>query len=121
MTYTIRQFDWAKMNRLRKEAIKAAEQRAAAEAQRKEKSKRGRPPKARPGPATMKHIEQVYRDLKTNYPHGIFVQIAREFNPNSREKRNCPPMTTFFTSPEKYSIDVWHRLFKAIAVVKARY
>lgn len=84
-------------------------------------SKRGRKPSTHPGPATTKHIEQVYRDLKTNYPHGIFVQIAREFNPNSREKRNRPPMTPYFANPEKYSIGVWHRIFKAIAVVKARY
>ena len=82
---------------------------------------RGRPPKARPGPATLKHIEQVYRDLKTNYPHGIFVQIAREFIPNSRAKRNRPQVTTYFANPEGYSIDCWHRIFKAIAVVKARY
>lgn len=121
MTYTFKYVDWGKLYRIRKAAIKAAEQHTAAEAQRKEKSKRGRKTKARPGPATIKHIEEVFKDLKTNYPHGIFVQIGKEFIPNSREKRNRPPMNTYFTSPEKYSIDFWHRLFKAIAVVKARY
>ena len=121
MTYTFKHIDWGKMQRVRKAAIKAAEQRAAAETQRKAKSRVGRKPKARPGPATLKHIEAVYKDLKTNYPHGIFVQVARELNPNSREKRNCPSMTTYFTQPEKYSIDFWHRVFKAIAAVKARY
>lgn len=69
------------------------------------KSKRGRKPTAHPGPATLRHIEEVHKDLKTNYPRGIFVQIVREFTPNSREKRNRPPLTTYFTSPEKYSID----------------
>ena len=89
--------------------------------QSKVKSKRGRKSKKRPGPATIKHIKEVHKDLKTNYPHGIFVQIARELTPNSREKRNCPSMTAYFTSPEKYSIDFWNRVFKTIAVVKARY
>lgn len=121
MTYTFKNIDWGKMHRIRKAAIKAAEQRAAAEKQRKEKSKAGRKSKNRPGPATVKHIQEVYKDLKTNYPHGIFAQIGREFTPNSREKRNCPPMATYFAYPEKYSIDIWHRIFKAIAVVKARY
>lgn len=85
------------------------------------KTKRGPKLKTRPGPATVKHIEEVYKDLKTNYPHGIFTQIGKEFLPNSREKRNCPPMATYFAYPEKYSIALWHRIFKAIAVVKARY
>ena len=85
------------------------------------RTKRGRPPKARPGPATTKHIEQVYKDLKTNYPHGIFTQIGKEFRPNSRDKHGYPTMTEYFRNPEKYSIALWHRIFKAIAVVKARY
>ena len=109
------------MRRIRKAAIEAAEQRATAEAQHKPKTKAGRKPKERPGPATIKHIKEVYKDLKTNYPRGIFVQIGREFTPNSREKHNRPPMAAYFTNPEKYSIDFWHRIFKAIAVVKAHY
>ena len=109
------------MYRIRKATIEAAEQRAAAETQRKEKSKRGAKPKARPGPATVKHIEEVYRDLKTNYPHGIFTQIAKEFIPNSREKRGYPQINIYFAHPEKYSTDIWYRIFKAIAAVKARY
>ena len=121
MSYTFKTIDWDKMQRIRKATIKAAEQRAAAEAQRKAKAKRGPKSKAHPGPATIKHIEEVYKDLKTNYPHGIFVQIAREFNPSSREKRNCPQMSVYFSNPENYSIDSWYRIFKAIAVVKARY
>lgn len=84
-------------------------------------SKRGRKPKTRPGPATLKHIEEVYKDLKTNHPHGIFIRIAREFNPNSRVKNNRPSMTPYFNNPESYSLDFWHRVFKAIAAVKARY
>ena len=91
------------------------------ETQRKAKNKRGREPSTHPGPATLKHIEQVYRGLKTNYPHGIFTQIAREFAPNSRAKHNRPQVTVYFANPEDYSIDCWHRIFKAIAVVKARY
>ena len=121
MTYTFKTIDWGKMYRIREATIKAAEQRAAAEKQPKAKSKAGRKPKARPGPATIKHIKEVYKDLKTNYPRGIFVQIGREFAPNSREKHNRPPMAAYFTNPEKYSIDYWNRIFKAIAVVKARY
>ena len=85
------------------------------------KSKRGRKPTAHPGPATLKHIETVFKDLKTNYPHGIFVRIAKEFNPNSREKRNYPQISVYFANPEKYSLDLWHRIFKAVAAVKARY
>lgn len=103
------------MYRIRKATIEAAE------AQHKPKAKAGRKPKTRPGPATIKHIEEVYKDLKTNYPHGIFNQIGYEFAPNAREKRYRPPMVAYFTNPEKYSIDYWHRIFKAIAVVKARY
>lgn len=121
MTYTFKNIDWGKLYRIRKAAIEAAEQRAATENQPKAKSKAGRKPKERPGPATIKHIKEVHKDLKTNYPHGIFVQIGREFTPNTREKRNSPPMTAYFTNPEKYSIDFWNRIFKAIAVVKARY
>ena len=121
MSYTFKTIDWAKMQRIRKATIKAAEQRAAAEAQRKTKSKAGRKPKERPGPATIKHIKEVHKDLKTNYPHGIFTQIAKEFIPNSREKRGYPQINMYFAHPEKYSTDIWHRIFKAIAVVKARY
>lgn len=121
MTFTFKHIDWGKLYRIRKATIRAAEQRAAAEAQRKAKSKAGRKPKTRPGPATVKHIEAVYKDLKTNYPHGIFTQIAKEFLPNSREKRGYPQMSMYFGYPERYSLDVWHRIFKAIAAVKARY
>ena len=121
MTYTFKTIDWGKMHRIRKAASEAAEQRAAAEAQRKAKSKRGAKPKARPGPATLKHIDEVYKDLKTNYPHGIFTQIAKEFIPNSREKRGYPQVNMYFSNPEIHSIDVWHRIFKAVAAVKARY
>ena len=121
MSYTFKTIDWGKMQRIRKATIKAAEQRAAAEAQRKAKAKRGPKQKARPGPATIKHIEEVFKDLKTNYPHGIFTQIAKEFIPNSREKRGYPQINIYFAHPEKYSTDIWHRIFKAIAVVKARY
>lgn len=85
------------------------------------KSKRGPKLKARPGPATVKHIKEVYKDLKTNYPHGIFTQIGKEFLPNSREKRGYPTMNAYFLNPKKYSIALWHRIFKAIVVVKARY
>lgn len=115
MTYTFKNIDWGKMYRIRKAAIKAAE------AQHKTKSKAGRKPKERPGPATIKHIKEVHKDLKTNYPHGIFTQIGKEFRPNSRDKRGYPTMTVYFTSPEKFSIDTWNRIFKAIAVVKACY
>ena len=119
MTQTFKNIDWGKMHRIRKAAIKAAEQRAAAEKQHK--AKVGRKPGTHPGPATLKHIEEVYKDLKTNYPHGIFTQIGKEFRPNSCDKRGYPTMTTYFLNPEKYSITLWHRIFKAIAAVKARY
>ena len=85
------------------------------------KSKRGRKPTAHPGPATLKHIEEVHKDLKTNYPRGIFGRIARELNPNSRSKHNSPSVGPYFNNPESYSLDFWHRVFKAIAAVKARY
>ena len=85
------------------------------------KSKRGPKPKTRLGPATIEHIKEVYKDLKTNYPHGIFTQIGKEFRPNSRDKRGYPAMNVYFLNPEKYSIALWHRIFKAIAAVKARY
>ena len=86
MTYTFKTIDWGKMYRIRAAAIKAAE----AQHKPKAKSKAGRKPKERPGPATIKHIKEVHKDLKANYPHGIFVQIGREFTPNTREKRNSP-------------------------------
>lgn len=85
------------------------------------KSKRGRKPSTHPGPATLKHIEEVYKDLKTNYPYDIFVEIAKEFRPNSRDKRGYTTMNTYFASPENHSIDIWHHIFKAIVAVKARY
>lgn len=121
MTHTLKQIDWGKLYRIRKATIEAAEQRAAAEAQREAKPAAKRKTKTRPGPATVKHIEEVYKDLKANYPHGIFTQIAKEFLPNSREKRGYPQMSMYFGNPEKYSLDVWHRIFKAVAAVKARY
>ena len=114
MTQTFKNIDWGKMYRIRKAAAKAAEQHKA-------KSKAGRKPGTHPGPATLKHIEEVYKDLKTNYPHGIFTQIGKEFRPNNCDKRGYPAMTVYFRNPEKYSITLWHRIFKAIAVVKARY
>ena len=115
MTQTFKNIDWGKMYRIRKAAIEATK------AQHKAKSKAGRKPGAHPGPATIEHIKEVYKDLKTNYPYGVFTQIGKEFLPNSREKRGYPTITAYFLNPEKYSIAIWHRIFKAIAVVKARY
>lgn len=85
----------------------------------KQRVKAGRPPNQLLGPQTIEFIKATHRDLTQNYPHGIFKEIAREFQPNSTAK--ALHISTYFGKPESFSVTVWHRIFKAIAVVKARY
>ena len=85
------------------------------------KRKPGPKIKPRPGPYTLKHIQDTYQDLKMNYPFGIFKEIGHELMPNSKAKKGGPRVSMYFRNPCKHSAQQWHRIFKAIAAVKARY
>lgn len=119
MTYTFKTLDLGHVKRIMAAKEKAAAQAALARQQREAKAKRGRPPNQQLGPQTIEFIKATHRDLTQNYPHGIFKEIAREFQPDSKAK--YARIGAYFHNPGRFSITVWHRLFKAIAAVKARY
>lgn len=87
----------------------------------KPKRSPGRPKLDKPGPASLEAIKRLHMDLKTNYPHGIFKQLASEYYAGRRKSKYPLQISAMFAEPNRYSVTTWQRMFKLAAVVKAHY